>query len=131
MLYRGHGDLVAHECILDLRGLSKDTGVSVDECASAAWKWAFLSSMAVMCAILTALFFAGWDLRRLLVQLVLMHLGLAFPAKRGGLLRWADSLGAKEVLGRLSRLEYPGDRFRPTDRLLRMAETGETFHPPS
>src|SRR5207342_287359 len=33
VLYRGHGGLVAHECILDLRGLSKDTGVSVDDVA--------------------------------------------------------------------------------------------------
>ncbi len=33
VLYRGHGDLVAHECILDLRGLSKASGVSVDDVA--------------------------------------------------------------------------------------------------
>jgi glycine dehydrogenase len=33
VLYRGHGDLVAHECILDLRGITKATGVSVDDVA--------------------------------------------------------------------------------------------------
>jgi glycine dehydrogenase len=33
VLYRGHGGLVAHECILDLRGLTKDTGVTVDDVA--------------------------------------------------------------------------------------------------
>lgn len=33
VLYRGHGDLVAHECILDVRGLTRDTGVSVDDVA--------------------------------------------------------------------------------------------------
>ena len=33
MLYRGHGGLVAHECILDVRGLTKDSGVSVDDVA--------------------------------------------------------------------------------------------------
>ena len=33
VLYRGHGDLVAHECILDLRGLTKETGVTVDDVA--------------------------------------------------------------------------------------------------
>ncbi|WP_341229153.1 aminomethyl-transferring glycine dehydrogenase [Nocardioides salarius] len=33
VLYRGHSDLVAHECILDVRGLTKDTGVSVDDVA--------------------------------------------------------------------------------------------------
>ncbi|WP_109505716.1 aminomethyl-transferring glycine dehydrogenase [Nocardioides speluncae] len=33
VLYKGHGGLVAHECILDLRGLTKETGVSVDDVA--------------------------------------------------------------------------------------------------
>ncbi len=33
VLYRGHNDLVAHECILDLRPLSKATGVTVDDVA--------------------------------------------------------------------------------------------------
>ncbi len=33
VLYKGHGDLVAHECILDLRGLTKGTGVSVEDVA--------------------------------------------------------------------------------------------------
>jgi glycine dehydrogenase len=33
VLYRGHGGLVAHECILDLRTLTRTTGVSVDDVA--------------------------------------------------------------------------------------------------
>ncbi|MCZ4497753.1 MAG: glycine dehydrogenase [Marmoricola sp.] len=33
VLYRGHNDLVAHECILDVRGISKESGVSVDDVA--------------------------------------------------------------------------------------------------
>jgi len=33
VLYRGHNDLVAHECILDVRGISKESGVSVDDIA--------------------------------------------------------------------------------------------------
>ena len=33
VLYRGHGDLVAHECILDLRGITKASGVTVDDVA--------------------------------------------------------------------------------------------------
>ncbi len=33
VLYRGHDGLVAHECILDLRGLTKESGVSVDDVA--------------------------------------------------------------------------------------------------
>ena len=33
VLYRGHGDLVAHECILDLRELTRTSGVSVDDVA--------------------------------------------------------------------------------------------------
>ncbi|MGL4743543.1 MAG: aminomethyl-transferring glycine dehydrogenase [Dermatophilaceae bacterium] len=33
VLYSGVGGLVAHECILDLRGLTKETGVTVDDVA--------------------------------------------------------------------------------------------------
>jgi glycine dehydrogenase len=33
ILYTGKGGLVAHECILDLRGLTKTTGVTVDDVA--------------------------------------------------------------------------------------------------
>jgi glycine dehydrogenase len=33
VLYAGAGGLVAHECILDLRGITKDTGVTVDDVA--------------------------------------------------------------------------------------------------
>lgn len=33
VLYSGEGGLVAHECILDLRGLTKESGVSVDDVA--------------------------------------------------------------------------------------------------
>ncbi len=33
VLYRGHHDRVAHECILDVRGLTKSSGVTVDDVA--------------------------------------------------------------------------------------------------
>jgi glycine cleavage system P protein (glycine dehydrogenase) len=33
VLYRGHGGLVAHECILDLRAVTRATGVTVDDVA--------------------------------------------------------------------------------------------------
>jgi glycine dehydrogenase len=33
VLYTGHGGLVAHECILDVRPLTKETGVTVDDVA--------------------------------------------------------------------------------------------------
>ncbi len=33
VLYKGHGGLVAHECILDLRGPTKSSGVTVDDVA--------------------------------------------------------------------------------------------------
>ncbi|MBA3233663.1 MAG: aminomethyl-transferring glycine dehydrogenase, partial [Propionibacteriales bacterium] len=33
VLYRGKGGLVAHECILDLRGITKSSGVTVDDVA--------------------------------------------------------------------------------------------------
>ena len=33
VLYRGHGGLVAHECIIDVRGLTRESGASVDDVA--------------------------------------------------------------------------------------------------
>jgi len=33
VLYTGNGGLVAHECIIDLRGITKETGVTVDDVA--------------------------------------------------------------------------------------------------
>src|SRR3954451_9763435 len=33
VLYTGHSGLVAHECILDIRPITKDTGVTVDDVA--------------------------------------------------------------------------------------------------
>ncbi len=33
VLYKGHGGLVAHECILDLRGITRSSGVTVDDVA--------------------------------------------------------------------------------------------------
>ena len=33
VLHRGENGLVAHECILDVRGITKDTGVTVDDVA--------------------------------------------------------------------------------------------------
>jgi glycine dehydrogenase len=33
VLYTGRGGLVAHECVIDLRGITKDTGITVDDVA--------------------------------------------------------------------------------------------------
>lgn len=59
-------------------------------------------------------------------------LGLGFPAARGGLLRWCDSLGAREVLRRVEQLEGLGlgARFEPTERLRRTAAVGGAFRSP-
>ena len=46
------------------------TGVSVRECAAAGRRWALACAWGMMCCILGALYLAGWDGRRLLVQLV-------------------------------------------------------------
>lgn len=55
-------------------------------------------------------------------------LGIGFPAFRGGILRWCDSLGAGEVLGRLERYRSLGKRFEPPDLLRKQAATGTKFY---
>jgi 3-hydroxyacyl-CoA dehydrogenase/enoyl-CoA hydratase/3-hydroxybutyryl-CoA epimerase/3-hydroxyacyl-CoA dehydrogenase/enoyl-CoA hydratase/3-hydroxybutyryl-CoA epimerase/enoyl-CoA isomerase len=56
-------------------------------------------------------------------------LGIGFPPFRGGILRWCDSLGAAAVVEKLTKYAHLGKRFEPTESLLRLAKTGETFYP--
>ncbi|MFI5461160.1 MAG: 3-hydroxyacyl-CoA dehydrogenase NAD-binding domain-containing protein [Isosphaerales bacterium] len=56
-------------------------------------------------------------------------LGIGFPPFRGGILRWCDSLGAAAVVANLAKYAHLGKRFEPTESLLRLAKTGETFYP--
>ncbi len=56
-------------------------------------------------------------------------LGIAFPPFRGGLLRWADTLGMKVVLEKLAKYEALGPRFQPTEQMRRLAAEGKGFYP--
>ena len=60
------------------------------------------------------------------IDLAVIH-ALGFPAFRGGLLAWGNSLGAAEVVRRLAPLTDLGIRMHPTQRLLAMAAAGESF----
>jgi 3-hydroxyacyl-CoA dehydrogenase/enoyl-CoA hydratase/3-hydroxybutyryl-CoA epimerase/3-hydroxyacyl-CoA dehydrogenase/enoyl-CoA hydratase/3-hydroxybutyryl-CoA epimerase/enoyl-CoA isomerase len=48
-------------------------------------------------------------------------LGIGFPAWRGGILTWGQSLGIEEVLRRLKKYEHLGPRFQPTEVLRKLA----------
>jgi 3-hydroxyacyl-CoA dehydrogenase/enoyl-CoA hydratase/3-hydroxybutyryl-CoA epimerase len=51
--------------------------------------------------------------------------GTGFPPFRGGLCRWADQEGLRQIIGTLERLEGTvGERFRPSEALVRTAEAG-------
>lgn len=54
--------------------------------------------------------------------------GLGFPANRGGLLYWADTIGASEILRRLEPLAHIGPRMQPTALLESMARSGKKFY---
>jgi 3-hydroxyacyl-CoA dehydrogenase/enoyl-CoA hydratase/3-hydroxybutyryl-CoA epimerase len=59
-----------------------------------------------------------------------MIFGTGFPPFRGGLLRYADTLGAETIRRDLQDYaERFGERFKPSDRIIRMAEQGESFFP--
>jgi 3-hydroxyacyl-CoA dehydrogenase len=62
---------------------------------------------------------------------VAMIFGTGFPPFRGGLMRYADTLGLARVESRLVALRAErGDRFKPAALLSRLAAAGETFtHP--
>jgi 3-hydroxyacyl-CoA dehydrogenase/enoyl-CoA hydratase/carnithine racemase len=54
--------------------------------------------------------------------------GLGFPPFKGGLLFWADTLGAKKVLEMLKPFESLGERWKPTPMLEEMASSGAKFY---
>jgi 3-hydroxyacyl-CoA dehydrogenase/enoyl-CoA hydratase/3-hydroxybutyryl-CoA epimerase/3-hydroxyacyl-CoA dehydrogenase/enoyl-CoA hydratase/3-hydroxybutyryl-CoA epimerase/enoyl-CoA isomerase len=56
-------------------------------------------------------------------------LGIGFPAFRGGLLRWADSVGMGNILGKLKKYEPLGPRFQPTEQMQKLAAAGKGFYP--
>jgi len=60
------------------------------------------------------------------IDLAVIH-ALGFPAFRGGLLAWGDTLGVAEVVRRLTPLADLGIRMHPTPRLLAMATAGTPF----
>jgi len=55
--------------------------------------------------------------------------GFGFPAARGGLLYWADTLGVSRVVEMLGPLEGLGPRTQPTSWLLEMAAPPRRFYP--
>ena len=56
--------------------------------------------------------------------------GIGFPAFRGGPLRMIDDMGASRVVQLLRSLEAShGERFRPAESLVGMAEDGQRFYP--
>jgi 3-hydroxyacyl-CoA dehydrogenase / enoyl-CoA hydratase / 3-hydroxybutyryl-CoA epimerase len=58
-----------------------------------------------------------------------MITGTGFPPFRGGLLRWADTLGAAEILRRLETLQQQhGPRFEPAPLIRSMAAGGTKFY---
>lgn len=54
--------------------------------------------------------------------------GLGFPPFKGGLMFWADTLGAEQIIEMLKPYEELGARYQPTPMLLEMAKEGRKFY---
>jgi 3-hydroxyacyl-CoA dehydrogenase/enoyl-CoA hydratase/3-hydroxybutyryl-CoA epimerase len=58
-----------------------------------------------------------------------MIMGTGFPPFRGGLLRYADTLGPQTIADQLKKYESRfGPRFEPSPGLYHRAENGQKFH---
>lgn len=57
-----------------------------------------------------------------------MIFALGFPPFRGGLLFWADTLGAPKIVEMLKPFEALGKRMEPTELLLEMAKDNRKFY---
>jgi 3-hydroxyacyl-CoA dehydrogenase/enoyl-CoA hydratase/3-hydroxybutyryl-CoA epimerase/3-hydroxyacyl-CoA dehydrogenase/enoyl-CoA hydratase/3-hydroxybutyryl-CoA epimerase/enoyl-CoA isomerase len=56
-------------------------------------------------------------------------LGIGFPPFKGGILRWADTVGAAAIVEMLAKYAPLGRRYEPTESLLKLARDGGTFYP--
>lgn len=55
--------------------------------------------------------------------------GIGFPPFRGGLLKYADTIGSKEIVDKLRRYEIDlGPRFQPSLLMREMAKSGKGFY---
>ncbi|MGH1468179.1 MAG: 3-hydroxyacyl-CoA dehydrogenase NAD-binding domain-containing protein [Bdellovibrionales bacterium] len=58
-----------------------------------------------------------------------MIMGTGFPPFRGGLLKYADKIGLKEIVSQLEVYESKyGKRFKPAKSLIELAQSGKTFY---
>ena len=58
-----------------------------------------------------------------------MIMGAGFPAFRGGVLRYADSVGIKKVVVRLQEFNKKcGARFEVSELLIEMADKNQKFY---
>jgi 3-hydroxyacyl-CoA dehydrogenase len=57
-----------------------------------------------------------------------MICGLGFPAAHGGLLHWADNIGAAKILEMFEALEPLGKRYQPTPMLRELAMCKRRFY---
>ncbi len=55
--------------------------------------------------------------------------GLGFPPFRGGIFRWADTVGLNEMLQRAEKHKGLGKVYAPTEQIMKMAKDGKLFHP--
>ncbi len=58
-----------------------------------------------------------------------MIMGTGFPAFRGGLLKYADSIGIENILNKLNNLaDKVSSRYKPSDLIIKMAEQNKKFY---
>lgn len=54
--------------------------------------------------------------------------GIGFPPFKGGLMFWADTVGAARIVEMLKPYEGLGERYKPTPLLLELAASGKKFY---
>jgi 3-hydroxyacyl-CoA dehydrogenase / enoyl-CoA hydratase / 3-hydroxybutyryl-CoA epimerase / enoyl-CoA isomerase len=54
-------------------------------------------------------------------------LGLGFPTFKGGLLRWADTIGLDKIMATMAKYAHLGPRFEPTEQMKRLAGERKGF----
>jgi 3-hydroxyacyl-CoA dehydrogenase/enoyl-CoA hydratase/3-hydroxybutyryl-CoA epimerase/enoyl-CoA isomerase len=55
-------------------------------------------------------------------------LGLGFPPFRTGALKYADDIGAKNLVAMAKKYESLGNLYKPTEQIVEMSKSGKTFY---
>jgi 3-hydroxyacyl-CoA dehydrogenase/enoyl-CoA hydratase/3-hydroxybutyryl-CoA epimerase/enoyl-CoA isomerase len=54
--------------------------------------------------------------------------GLGFPDFRGGVMRWVDTVGIKNIIAMAEKWQHLGEIYQPTEGMQALARSGKSYY---